>query len=247
MKQDGKRSEDTIRLYLRSFRAIYQFAVEKGYVEGENPFSHIEGQTLASTRRKNASLTEDELNKILSYEPKNNIQAFGKDFFILSLQLSGANIGDILRLRNSNVKGETVQFVRTKAQKTAITTIVPLTTQARALLEKYGKINPELQDELILPYLHGCDSDKKIDERIHGILRKINRGIAQICQVIGIRKITTNYARHTYASLAMSSGMTAEQIQKFLGHASSRTTQIYLDSLNKEVIEKNRELLENMK
>ena len=77
-----------------------------------------------------------------------------------------------------------------------------------------------------------------IRNKIHDIVKRANKGIKSICEILGIRHITTYNARHTYAVLAQDNNMTSEQIQKFLGHANSRTTQVYLGSITKRVKEK---------
>ena len=76
--------------------------------------------------------------------------------------------------------------------------------------------------------------------------RKINKGIASICEKTGMRHITLYTARHTFASVAASNGMTAEQIQKFLGHTSSRTTQLYINTLTKNVFRKAIKIVEDI-
>ncbi len=67
-----------------------------------------------------------------------------------------------------------------------------------------------------------------------------------ITEQIGLRKITTYKARHTFASMFQSEGMTVEQIQKFLGHSTSMTTQNYIGTLTTSVIEKGRKIIDEL-
>ncbi len=246
-KELGKEmSENSIRIYLRSLRAIYQQAVKDKKAVEPNPFNNIKGQSLHSVQRQKTALSDEELDKFLAYQPTNASEKLGKDFFVLTLLLSGANMGDILCLKNQNVKGNLIQYCRRKTSKSGLITTTPLTDVAVALLNEYGKLNPERPDDYILPFLAKKETESSIDSAIHDFLRKVNKGIKSICEHLGMDKITTYTARHTYAGKAKGASMTAEQIQLFLGHTSSRTTQIYLNSITTNVIEDNKSVLEKL-
>lgn len=238
-------SENTIRIYLRSLRAIYNKAIQDGICKSKNPFTHIKDQPLTSIIREKGALSDDEFKKIVKYQPSNKLEKFGKDMFLLSFALSGANIGDIFSLKNKNIIGDEVCFVRRKTRKSGLQISIPLIPFAQEILSEYGHIANDKPDEYILPFLSRCNNNEKtIRNTIHDNLRKINKGLMDICNNIGIRKITTYNARHTYASFAQDT-MSTEQIQKFLGHTSPRTTQVYLGSISQHVKDKNRDLLES--
>ena len=245
-ERDKDVSENTIRIYLRSYRAIYNYAIDEGKVSGGNPFSNIQGQSLSSIGREKDALTEEELKTLIDYEPTNAKEHKGRDFFILTLQLCGTNLGDILSFKNKNISGDTISFIRRKTRRSGIVTTLDLTEVAVALLNKYGRINADRPDDYILPYLTNVTTEKAINNKIHDVLSDVNEGLESICNATGMDKFTTYNARHTYASRAQSSGMTAEQIQKFLGHTTSRTTQTYLHSITKSVREKNKGVLDDM-
>lgn len=239
-------SENSIRIYLRSLRAIYGQAIRDGITKEPNPFAHIKGQPLSSIVREKGALNDVELSEFLNYEPRNQSETFGKDMFTLSLLLCGANLGDILSLKNSNIVGDEIQFVRRKTRKSNLIVSVPLTDAANEILCKYGRIDSNSPDEYILPFLSQSKTDNAIQNKIHDIIKRANKGIRNICENIGIRHITTYNARHTYAVRAQDNNMSSEQIQKFLGHANSRTTQIYLGSITQKVKDKNRNMLESL-
>ncbi len=66
------------------------------------------------------------------------------------------------------------------------------TSQAETILNKYGKINPDAPDEY--------KNLKSQENKVHDIIRKVNRGLGKISSALGIQKTTTYTARHTYAS-----------------------------------------------
>lgn len=241
-KAQGKEmSENSIRINLRQLRAIYNFAIKKGYTQNENPFAI---KNLGSINRQKAALTEEELSTLLNYTPQNKEEDMGKDFFFLTLHCSGANIGDILRLKNSNIENGVVTFIRKKTQKTSIEIKFKLTDKAKALFNKYGRISDTEPDTLILPYLANATSEVNIENRIRRVNRNINAGLKSISNALGLRKITTYTARHTYATLLMIKGMTAEQIQRFMGHSSSKTTETYLHGLSTSILDASKDILD---
>lgn len=239
-------SLNSIRMYIRALGAIYSYGIKYSLTKSQNPFRHIDGLTLTSTRRQNASLNDDELQKLLSYKPQTDKERFGKDFFVLSLQLSGMNIGDILRLKNKAINNNEISFTRKKTSRLEERTTIPLTKEAKRILSKYGKISPSAPNDYILPYLANANSDKTIINTIGRIVNKVNDGLSLITDKIGLRKVTTYTARHTFAIILQSKGMTVEQIQKFLGHASSATTQNYIGTITTSTIEKGRNILDDL-
>ena len=58
--------------------------------------------------------------------------------------------------------------------------------------------------------------------------RKINLSLRDICSQCGItKKVTFHLARHTFATLTLSKGVSIESVCKMLGHTNIQTTQIY--------------------
>lgn len=247
-ERSGKEmSENTLRLYLRTLSAVYVEASKSidGLAKGKSPFRSVKRQSLNSIPRTKSSLKEEELGKIITYVPTNNREEFGKDFFMLSFYLSGINLGDILSLKNNNIQGDTLEFCRRKTRTSGLITTLPLIEDAVAILNKYGCISADAPNEYILPFLSHCQSEKSISSKIHDINKKVNEGLNSICENIGIRHITTYTARHTYSTLVKHT-LSTEELQHFLGHTSSRTTQNYLRSISSGTIELNRDFLKSV-
>ena len=56
---------------------------------------------------------------------------------------------------------------------------------------------------------------------------KVTRRFQEACRTAGVRAIRFHDLRHTFATRLAASGQPMRTIQKFLGHADSKTTQIY--------------------
>ena len=64
----------------------------------------------------------------------------------------------------------------------------------------------------------------------------VNRYLLDIVKELEIdKKVTTYYARHSFATILKKSGANIELIRESLGHSSSKTTSIYLDSFDDDV------------
>lgn len=163
-------------------------------------------------RHQRTYLTAEELRKLKASpcESEEVSRAF------LFSCLCGLRISDVEALRWENVKGSRLTV---KIQKTQRILTVELNSQA---LELMGE--PGTGKVFNLPYR----------KAISGILVRWG-------QAAGLTKhITFHTSRHTFAVLALSSGVDIYTLSKILGHSSVTTTQIYadiLDSRKREAVE----------
>ena len=66
----------------------------------------------------------------------------------------------------------------------------------------------------------------------------INKWLREIGENIGLsEKLTMYVARHSWASIAKELNIPLEIISKAMGHTSERTTQIYLKSIENDIID----------
>jgi site-specific recombinase XerD len=77
-----------------------------------------------------------------------------------------------------------------------------------------------------------------------GLTKIINKYVKQIAKEVEINKgVTTYYARHSFATVLKRSGAKIEMISELLGHSSVHVTESYLDSFEKEHIQKETDVL----
>ena len=66
--------------------------------------------------------------------------------------------------------------------------------------------------------------------------QKMNAYLKEIADVCGIEKnLTCHVARHTFATLMLSLGVSMESVSRMLGHTNIKTTQIYARITNQKV------------
>ena len=107
----------------------------------------------------------------------------------------------------------------TKRQKTSVATNVLLLDIPKNIIEKYS--GKTYRDGKLFPML--------TNQRTNSYLKEI----ADIC---GIKKdLTFHMARHTFATMPLSKGVSMESVSKMLGHTNIKTTQIYARITNKKI------------
>jgi integrase len=243
---EKKRSYTTIGMYLRDLRAVMNEAIlSKALDISYYPFGRGKYEIPSSKGRKLA-LPLHTIKQIYQYEsPFDQTISKYKDLWMFSYFCNGANFNDILRLKFKNINGSEITFLRGKTINTSKekkSIVVYLTDEMREIIERIG--NPiRLPDNYIFPYLTGKESIEKEYEIIKDVIKRTNKRMARISHHLGIPKVTTYTARHSYATVLKRSGANIAFISESLGHSDLKTTENYLASFETEEREKNARLL----
>ena len=191
----------------------------------------------AKTRKR--AIDKDDIQRLIDLEitegHKTEYQRLARDLFLFSYFTAGMNFGDIARLRYKDIVKGRVNYSRHKTQKLLSFQLVP---NAMQILEKYGTAGHG--EDYIFPILnrHEHTTPQQIFNRLHKVLRKINRELKVLGEMIGLEMpLTTYVARHTYATVLKRSGVSVALISESLGHSDLSTTQIYLDSFENSQID----------
>lgn len=172
------------------------------------------------TPRKVAStavyLPEEELQKLIDYTPKNERELYVRDLFIICAFV-GCRHSDALNLNESNISGDTLQYV---SVKTKIHAVVPL----KPIVREYILNRPQIEID-----------DTTYNRIIRNICRKC--GITDKVKVFkaGEEKegekwefISSHTSRRTFATLLYLRGVDLYTISKMIGHNSVKTTEGYI-------------------
>ena len=110
------------------------------------------------------------------------------------------------------------------------------------IIEKWG--NPPISPyEYIFPYANGTEGPFEQVKLVREVVTACNQVLYKISQNIGIPKITTYSARHSFATVLKRSGVNIAYISESLGHSNLSITENYLDSFEIEERKKNSILL----
>ena len=238
LRQRGNK-DNSIATRFAIFKAIYNKAVKEGKVAvKQNPFSIYQVGSLWAKTRKRA-IDKDDIQRLIDLEitegHTTEYRRLAKDLFLFSYFTAGMNFGDIARLRYKDILRGRVNYSRHKTQKLLSFQLVPMALQ---ILEKYGTAGHG--EDYIFPILnrHEHTSPQQIFNRLHKVLRKVNRELKVLGEMIGLgMPLTTYVARHTYATVLKRSGVSVALISESLGHSDLSTTQIYLDSFENSQID----------
>lgn len=231
--QDGV-AVNTISVYMRSLRAIYNRAIKEGIVSASDyPFKSY---TIKNERTISRALTTEEMYKIitLKLDPKTPIYHW-RNFFVLSFYLIGINFADLLTLTTKDIIDGRVIYRRSKTGKLYS---VKLHANTIAMLKLYRPLSDK---EYLLPVLNSGVKDKvKLKNDAKQAVKTCNKYLKKIAYMCGINKpVSTYYARYAFANIARSLGYSKDLIAEALGHEyGNRVTGIYLDNYDNEVIDK---------
>lgn len=237
-------SVNTLGMYIRAVRALYNYAVTRKLVVDTHPFAGV----LESAPRQKTSVPSKDWIRFANYKPEegSNLE-FAHDFARLSFALGGANMKDILSFKNSNIDGSYITFTRVKTERVGTVIRLPLIGVTKIIIEKYGVLNPKKPNAYIFPFFTADMTDKSLYYKRDSILKKVNGGIKDICDALKIDTFTTYNIRHTFAVLTRDKkGFTVEQLSKLLGHKNVTTTQIYLNSITQELMDDTKEFLDEV-
>jgi len=222
-------SENTVNMYIRNLRAVYNKAQKQGINMGcESPFRELKLQTQETAKR---ALCKHDIARIVSVDLSSEpLLDRARDLFMFSFYARGMPFVDIVFLKHDSIINGIIYYERNKTgQRMQVRVIPPLA----ALIEKYRSSYP-----YVLPYITSF-SDRTSYMQYRYALGNVNRLLKRLGRRLHLPLVLTTYvARHSWATIAKEEGFSIASISEGLGHTSEATTQIYLQSFNSEVIDK---------
>lgn len=252
MKQSGLSMTYT-SINLRHLRAIYNTAIHEGLIKDyDYPFSQSRNDKKYKIKKgsnRNIALTTDELKRLRQYQPETKARRIAYQYWWFSFYCNGINVVDICQLQYKHIKGDTVEYLRTKSIETE-TVVKPIhfkySERISSIIKELGNLNNS-PDTYIFNILRHGDSAKDIRRKAQNLTHVINTHMEKISKKLELGKdITTYTARHSFATYMYRTGSSIEEISEAMGHASIETTQRYLASFTDEVLQKQSEKLEEI-
>lgn len=238
---DKGKSRSTVGIYLRPLRHLFNVAKSSNYPFGKN------GYVIPKGRNKKKAINKEGLKLLLESQPENEFQEKAKDFWFFSYLCKGMNMKDILYLKWEQVKPNYLEFVREKTKDTTDDVVVirvPLTEFSRRVIEKYSN-DQKAKIDYVFPVLnHSMNEEDKFKAK-QNFTRLVNQHMKRFAKHSGFNEdISTYWARHSFATMAIRKNASIEYVGESLGHADIRTTKSYIDSIMDE--ESEQKLIEGM-
>ena len=231
-------SWNTVSTYLRTFRAVYNRAVDcRGAVYVPHLFRSVYTGTRAD--RKRALDTED-IQKVFTKLPQSSAVTSDmrrtQELFVLMFLLRGLPFVDLAYLRKSDLHDNVITYRR---RKTGRPLSVTLTREAMVLLKRY--MNRDSSSPYLFSLLESREGTKEAYREYQLALRSFNQQLLLLGQLLGLGDRLSSYtARHTWATTAYYCEIHPGIISEAMGHSSITVTETYLKPFrNKKIDEAN--------
>ena len=222
-------------LHLRNLRHICNFALDEELTT-HYPFRKFKIRTEETLKK---ALTVDQLRTLLTM-PVEPWQEEYRDMFWLMFLLRGINAVDLFGATPDQVVDGRLEYRRSKV---GTLLSVKLEPEALEIIEKYrGK------DHLVAP-LDRYTNYKDYLRRMDYGLKSLGRPTGKRGKILGpgmFPKLSSNWARHTWATLCAELDIPDPTITLGMGHktAGHKTTAIYIKRDMKKVDEANRKVID---
>lgn len=222
-------SKNTSSFYMRTLRAVYNRAVNKGLTLQKYPFKYVY-TGIDRTRKRAVSVQTMKQIKSLDLSSEWKLD-FARDMFLFSFYTRGMSFVDMSYLHRKDLSNGILTYRRHKTGQ-----LLHIKWEA-CMQEIVNKYKNE-QSTFLLPIINTDDAEEQRKQYIYSA-HNINRCLKKIGAMLGLSLPLTMYvARHTWASIAKQKNVPISVISDGLGHDSELTTRIYLSSLDNIEIDK---------
>ena len=214
--------------YMRILRAVYNRAIEKDLITNRFPFKHVY-TGIDKTIKRAISSKEIKLIKNLDLSLQPSLD-FARDMFLFSFYTRGMSFIDMAYLKKKDLSNGILSYRR---RKTGQQLFILWEDCMENIVDQYSSFSS--------PYLLSIIKEPTGNTRkqYHNALTLINHNLKAIGKELGLTLPLTMYvARHSWASIARDEGIPISVISEGMGHDSESTTQIYLASLETQIIDK---------
>lgn len=228
-------SKNARNIHLRNIRAVFNNAIDYE-ITSAYPFRRFKIKPEATRKR---SLTVEELRKLFDYPVEPYAEIY-REMFKLIFMFIGINTIDLYGLESITKDGR-IEYKRAKTHRDYSIKVEP---EAMEIINKYHGKNGLL-----------CIADRWRDSR--NFRHQCNKALQRIGKVerVGLggkkiitaefEKVTTYYARHSWATIARSIGVSIDDIALALGHGDGHNlTRIYIDEDRQKIDYANRRVLD---
>jgi site-specific recombinase XerD len=199
-------SANTLIKQLKCLRHVIGIAYDEELIM-RNPFT----ESMQFQKVDRGYLTQSEVETLISFQPCKKKEEDARNVFIFCC-FTGLPYTDVFNLTYEKIQQsfDGKMWIKNKRQKTKTEFQVPLLEIPQMIMSKYKDLLP---DNRVLPVPQ------------YSKYRPLLKKIAQKCGIT--KNVTSHLARHTFATLALTKGVTLESVSKMLGHTDIKTTQIY--------------------
>lgn len=218
---------NSVSFYLRILRAVYNRACEQGLAAAAaDPFARVYTGVEKTAKR---AVDIKTIRQIKNLDLEDKPVDYARDIFMLSFYMRGMSFIDLAYLKKDDLRNGMVTYRR---HKTGQKLSIRWTQQMQDILDKY----PGNKTEYLFPIITSRTANHRCQYRNRHYM--VNKYLKTIARKVGLQTLTTYVARHSWASIAKSKGISVGIISEGLGHDSELTTRIYLASLDTSAVDR---------
>lgn len=221
---------NSLSFYMRVLRSVYNKAVRQRLVEQTFPFQSVYTGVDRTRKRAVGEEVLVRLKKLrLEHLPA---LAFARDLFVFSYCMRGMAFVDMAFLRKSDVRGGAIWYVRRKTSQQLIVRIEPCMQE---IIDRYTLRSAG--SPYLFPILSSHEPQRAYIQ-YQTALGAYNQRLKRLSELLGLgEKLSSYTSRHTWATAARNHNIPLPVISMGMGHASEKTTRIYLAALENSVID----------
>lgn len=210
----------------------YAHAIEEGKAPPPNPFKKYK---IPKEPVKKEKLTPAEIERIEKADLSGPVND-ARNMFLFSYYTKGSRFASCLTFQRNQIHGGRIHIQMDKGKK-------HISVKMHHRLEQI--INQYKGKRFVFPFINDIPEDpeqylKMVDSQ-NVIVNRHLKVLAAVCEIK--KRLTFHVARHSFAQHLKRSSVDIYTIQESLGHSDIRTTQIYLESLGDEALDKEMEKL----
>ncbi|MCP3942606.1 MAG: tyrosine-type recombinase/integrase [Desulfobacteraceae bacterium] len=221
-------STGTISIKVRSVKRFFEF-LEKTNVIFIDPAQFIK-EPKKNTKIKPV-LTPKEVHKIFDQPNLGTLTGIRDRTLLEVFYATGIRLNELcsLTIYDADLQGGVLRINKGKGSKDRV---VPLGKHAKKFLREYiSKVRPRFAKKnrtsryLFMDYL-----GSPVSKAVVSIMIRRCRKAAKIK-----KQVTAHTFRHTFATVLVKNGADVRAVQKMMGHANLKTTQVYIRSLGLDI------------
>lgn len=219
LKTEKDLCQNTLIRYMKALKKITNRCLANDWIQ-KDPFVGIK---FREEPTEPEFLTLEEVDRIYNCNPESKRLEVIKDMFLMSA-FTGLAFTDVSQLTEDHIvtDNDGNKWIRKPRQKTKQMSNIPLLDVPLAIIEKYQGNKKTAKKGVLLPI--PCNQ----------VMNRYLKEIATICKIN--KHLTMHTARHTYATLCLSQGVSLKNVSKMLGHASVKMTERYACVLDSSIL-----------
>lgn len=219
LKTEKDLCQNTLIRYMKALKKITNRCLANDWIH-KDPFAGIKFREDPTDPE---FLTLEEVDRIYNCNPGSKRLEVIRDMFLMSA-FTGLAFSDVSQLTEDHIvtDNDGNKWIRKPRQKTKQMSNIPLLDIPLAIIEKYQGDKKAAKKGVLLPI--PCNQ----------VMNRYLKEIATICKIN--KHLTMHTARHTYATICLSQGVSLKNVSKMLGHASVKMTERYARVLDSSIL-----------